>query len=501
MAASNSNTSDINPSHSIDGRKRSSTGMLRLPATSRDALVINSGPPRLPRPPAPLHREVSAARYGPLLPPSYDHHHNRHGSSGPPVVSSSQYGPAVTSNLTDSPHTQRVKPTTPVKPKPPLQRPAVNLYFDRNELQQMGALELPVANCSLLKNKIHPIFGRQNFENTWHNIWPHVQQILRLASRFLDDEAILPFWHALIFDRRLMLDCAPIDGYYLEQFSIEAPLNTEQMERTRIYLQHYGALGGLKISFYTDPSLVCHAYCSRDNSRPLTKHTYPGTNSFINVDDRYREVLDLHVTGKRSMTDSQLLRFQFTVAKTLVHEVAHAIFRALNMSPVEPYCNDQIVSEIGRAWEVWTFGCLPTTALNLRDCSYGLVGIAPWPDNFETERNLNPSGPRRPLLGPLHEGRTSYALQMEWVQKVQTEEFWNIEVKHRGVDALEIPLKLGVKRYDPKTVDSDWVRGRDAGKRGVAWSQWQAEGSSTGYGHDPNMPQPSLSSGCVEFDV
>ena len=463
MAASSFNTTDINSSQRINSRRRLSTGTLRLPPTSREALV---------------------AKRGPLLP--YDYVLR--------VLSAAN-------NPLDVTHTQHVDPTPSVTTNTSLLHPAVKLYFDKTELQQMGVLELPVANCYLLKNKIHPIFGRQNFENAWHHVWPHIQQILRLASRFIDDEAVLPFWHALLFERRPMLGLPPIESYVPERFSVGGPLNLQQMERTRICLQHYGGLGALKIGFYTDPMLECHAYCSRDMGRSLTKHTYPGTNSFIKLDDRYRDVLDRHITGRKPMTESQLLRFQFAIAKTLVHEVAHAVYRTLSLSPIEPYVNIQLVSELGRAWELWTFGCLPTPALSLRDCSHGLVCIAPWPDNFETTRTLNPAGPVRPILGPMNVGRVSYAVEMEWIQKVQTEEFWDIEVKHRGVDALKIPLKEGIKRFDPATDECERVRGRDFGKEAPSWSQWQAEWDGMGGRLDSNIPPSSLSSGCREFDL
>ena len=327
---------------------------------------------------------------------------------------------------------QHVDPTPSVTTNASLLRPAIKLYFDKTEFQQMGVLELPVANCYLLKNKIHPMFGRQNFGNTWHHVWPHVQQILRLASRFVDDEAVLPFWHALLFEKRPMLGLPPIESYVPEHVSVGGPLNLQQMERTKICLQHYRGLGTLKVGFYTDPM-----------GRSLTRHTYPGANSFINLDDRYREVLDRHITGRKPMTETQPLRFQFAIAKTLVHEVAHAVYRSFSLSPIEPYVNTQFVSELGRAWELWTFGCLPTPALSLRDCSHGLVCIAPWPDNFETTRTLNPAEPVRPMLGLMNVGRVSYAVETEWIQKVQMEAFWDIEVKHRGVGCFEDPSQGG----------------------------------------------------------
>ncbi|KAL2055117.1 hypothetical protein ABVK25_004455 [Lepraria finkii] len=143
------------------------------------------------------------------------------------------------------------------------------------------------------------------------------------------------------------------------------------------------------------------------------------------------------------MTETQLLRFQFAIAKTLVHEVAQAVYRSLSLSPIEPYVNTQFVSELGRAWELWIFSCLSTPALNLRDCSHGLVCIAPWPDNFETTRTLNPAEPVRPLLGLMNVGSVSYAVETEWIQKVQMEAFWDIEVKHWGVGCFEDPSQGG----------------------------------------------------------
>ena len=150
--------------------------------------------------------------------------------------------------------------------------PAVKLYLKNTELQQMGAIEIPDANCDLLKNRIHPIFQQNNLKPKWDWIWPAVQQILRLASSFLFKDAMIPFWHALLFDRRQIPNSSIIAGYPLEHVSVEGQLDAQKKERTRFWLQHYGGLRACQIGFYEDSDLECHGYCARNPARTKTRH-------------------------------------------------------------------------------------------------------------------------------------------------------------------------------------------------------------------------------------
>lgn len=109
-----------------------------------------------------------------------------------------------------------------------------------NAFQKFLSPELPDANSKLLKNAIHPIFQKQNWDKTARRAWPLLEPAIRLASRFIGEEEMLAFWYHLVWGRQKMQDESTEFGHDLERFSAEGPpLTTTQKQQISSFLQGF----------------------------------------------------------------------------------------------------------------------------------------------------------------------------------------------------------------------------------------------------------------------
>jgi hypothetical protein len=83
-------------------------------------------------------------------------------------------------------------------------------YFSLRELQNEEALEIPLSYEVFLKpleNEIHPLFlrGHWSYEvNSNNSVWNTLDPVLRTASRFVSEDALMPFFYNLIFARKTL---------------------------------------------------------------------------------------------------------------------------------------------------------------------------------------------------------------------------------------------------------------------------------------------------------
>ena len=139
-----------------------------------------------------------------------------------------------------------------------------------------------------------------------------------------------------------------------------------------------------------------------------------------------------------------MLRVNFWIAIILLHELAHAVRQYLSSSWYEPYYGDQVLAELGHAWVGWAFGgviepfrlsptwedppCIGGFCIITPPSTWMLYAREAWLPNF----------PPPPVLGNLPQRATKWTLATEYVQRVQTEEFWEEDVRAYGVRALHI---------------------------------------------------------------
>lgn len=324
-------------------------------------------------------------------------------------------------------------------------------------LLKLGSQELPNANSNLLKNSIHPILEKRNWQSSARDAWLPLQPALRLASKLIGEEEMLAFWSHLVWGREKMEQASDEFGYDLDQFSAEGPpLNETQKRQVSCWLRDFG--GNREIC----PIFSFQVVREGPNAGRLGRCGRVAGG--ILVVELRLELLDLlreHHSGREVLSETQLLRVNLLTATTLLHEFAHAVFKSLSRSIYEPYYGNHVVAELGHAWGCWAFGGGITPIHPFRMEKPAHIGgfwvptpPSPW---RKGSRSIycpeNP--PLQPLLGDPSEEETFWILAMEHIQRLQTEEFWDIEIKARGVRALHVPPTDG-DHNGQHSLDNNW---------------------------------------------
>lgn len=163
------------------------------------------------------------------------------------------------------------------------------------------------------------------------------------------------------------------------------------------------------------------------------------------------ELLEL-LRVQKELSETQLLRVNFSIAVILLHELGHAVHRSLSRSNYEPYYGDQIVAEVGHAWGYWAFGgVIEPFRKHANENDQTWIGgfrvttpPSPWMP-FSKSRNWPVSLPPQPTLGELPKRTTEWYLATEYIQRVQTNKFWEGDIKAYGVRALHVPPTDGLE--------------------------------------------------------
>ena len=307
------------------------------------------------------------------------------------------------------------------------------------------------ASSTLLKNPIHPIFQKRNWQNSAQDLWPQLQPALRLASRFIGEDEMLDFWFHLVWGRKEMQDVSKEFGYSLERFSAEGPpLDTKKKQQISLWLREYGERQqSTFLSFKAGVKLG-------STTRTAAK------NIIVELQWEFLELLRDHASGQKVLSETQLLTANFLIAVTLMHELGHAVHLSVSRSIYEPYYGDHVLAEVGHAWACWTFGgaitrmWMPTTTGTQCDCGFWVATPpSPWQE-APRSKAWPASRPPPPVLGNLAKKVTCWVLATEYIQRVQTEKFWEKDVKAHGVRALRVPPIDGI--HDSQlSLKSNWI--------------------------------------------
>lgn len=294
--------------------------------------------------------------------------------------------------------------------------------------------ELPGANSNLLKNPIHPIFQKRHWHDATQDAWPQLQPALRLASRFIGEDEMLAFWYHLVWGRQKMQDVPKDFAHSLERFSAEGPpLSTTQKQQISLWLRELGEKQqSLLLSFKAGVRLG-------NSTRTAAR------NIIVELEWKFLEILCDHGSGKKILSETQLLRVNLLIAVILLHELGHAAHMSAGGSRYEPYYDNHMLAEVGHAWACYAFGgAITTIRMPTKDEPNDVGGfwVATPPSPWQRSPLSKPwpaCCPPPPVLGDLPKSATFWILANEYIQRIQTEDFWEKDIKAYGVRALHVP--------------------------------------------------------------
>lgn len=359
--------------------------------------------------------------------------------------------------------------------------------FDYLELQDYGHAFGPywIAKSSL-DGDIHHLF-RDLVEI------PGLKPALILASKFLSEATLLPFWHALIFNEYTHMEQETEEiGWPCNKILLNPePLSEKDLERTTAALVRIAK--DVNIKSHSHP---CFEYCwsFTKRSRRHIKNEHPegesGTASSVTLSPKTLELLHPDC----DIPPDQRNRISLMFAVNLCHEFAHAVFMFREPLPlmhsghrqppgvtneIEPFINNDRLPELGQAWESIIFGGHLSSLGGREDCKYG-VGLTKWPSS-ETAHGINPI--TRAVVPVARVGdyepkwETLYVVPMDFVEKLFNKTYWKVDVKEKGTDALRFRKKFGCRKRNYDWIDhglggdgyasDDSERGRHADKSGI----------------------------------
>jgi hypothetical protein len=339
-------------------------------------------------------------------------------------------------------------------------------WFAKFEARGRG-INFPNAHFGDLDNEVHPIFKTLVDQ-------PGFQSALRLASKHLEEPALLPFWHALLCGglQQLAEETAAFGTTVRGMSAKLIPLTADEIRETKQVLLDASSHVQFLIcrrAYDTGQKQDAYAetYRIQPNDRNFGHLNYntPGSGSLILLLFEYVT----HLSEDSPLEVESRLRLSLILARTLLHELAHAMFNYRfppiveicgRDATVEPFVENQIFSEIGMAMEVCLFGGATGITCNpgQYDTPHGLhVKKYPSLDCKDDFRHYTPQGLVELLRKRPHSRWTTYyVLPMEMIQKQFTTEFWNTEVKATGARALQIPKSPGNEFFGFRHFNNQW---------------------------------------------
>ena len=268
---------------------------------------------------------------------------------------------------------------------------------------------------------------------------------LRLASRFLTEESLWPFWFQMIDNRRHTPEASAGRGY-LEQFDVTPGrvLTDGEIKKMKNFitaLERPGRIFFDFFDFFGDPTLGKHATTTRGRVASGLR----GVKPVIHFDLGFQDHLLRNPSAKLAgMTHFDI---QFFIAKVLMHQLNHAFYILCCRNKREPFFSDQAVAELGRAWESWVFGGEVSSPLRTEDSPCGITLITPWPNCDSGDEDPTSKIVPVPMRGDTPDHRTCWLVPQDYIRCLQSERFWNVEVPAKGLAAFRVSQRVGVKEW------------------------------------------------------
>ncbi|OCL02821.1 hypothetical protein AOQ84DRAFT_392685 [Glonium stellatum] len=373
------------------------------------------------------------------------------------------------------------------------------------ELRDGGYIDLPGHFTDDLDISITSLFGRKKFENITNEDYTLLNPVLRLATKFLQQPQLMPFWYALFNPSccRKIRNSSVHQFYDRYMYRIDLFQKGITVSQSRIALRLLQQMEAcISIRFAPINTYGTTEPCT---SRPGLPN-FPSTHgSTILLDQSYLDILREYQILKTipnftqstlddpthpSPTTASILRTRFHLAKTILHELCHAVKWATLapqptglfsdslipsptilrlpsqpkpgrrphrlVPPLEPFFAHQRVAELGCAWEQLTFHGLIHPLCSLPSARWGLT-LEKWPNTWSTHGKPERGTRARRAWS------TKYAVSMAWVASLWREDFWR-----------------GVERFGAHELWPERVLGVREWREGAEWGEDDSEGWSSG---------------------
>jgi len=292
------------------------------------------------------------------------------------------------------------------------------------------------AVTNTLTTDIHPLFAYDRFYECCPEIYEVLKPALRLATTFLLHPAAATYWHTLAFGEREIDQVQSIangsladSSTTLKRIQNDVRYTVENAVRFNQYLLNlvkFVQIGQESINPGVEGDGIVLFGCCFIAPGDMHRRHLPFDD--IRCRRMYIDLhSDVHTTAKRlsllkgNADSAMVLRYNFFVAVTLCHEVAHFLEIGHNSHCGEAFFNDNHFNEAGNAFEVKLFGGKILPVSDRLDCAYGLSvsNILP-PTNYA-------------VLSDEY-----FTISMDYISKIQQQAFWDQNLHQSDPRALHI---------------------------------------------------------------
>ncbi|GAB7339101.1 hypothetical protein MBLNU457_5753t1 [Dothideomycetes sp. NU457] len=293
------------------------------------------------------------------------------------------------------------------------------------------------AVANTLTTDIHPLFAYDRFYECCPEIYEVLKPALRLASTLLLHPAAAIYWHTLAFGDREVDQVQSIangsladSSKVLKRIRSDVPYTVENavtFNRYLLDLVKFVRIGQESVNPGIEGDGIVLFGCCFVAPGDMHRRHLP-------LDDvRCRRMYidlhsDVHTTAKRlsllkgNADPAMVLRYNFFVAVTLCHEVAHFLEIGHNPYCGESFFNDNHFNEAGNAFEVKVFGGKILPVSDRLDCAYGL-----------SISNILPPTSNALLSNEY------FTISMDYISRIQQQTFWDQTLHQSDPKALHIP--------------------------------------------------------------
>ena len=305
------------------------------------------------------------------------------------------------------------------------------------EILSHGALSCQPCRGNNLQNDIFTAFRRANFHDLPDELYDFCKPAFRLATVLIFDRKLMPFWSTIAFGQRNREEVVGSISYN-ERIPEFVEMSDEMYDRTSALLhkctrnltfqftpafndgKHVGAIAWSRLNTWEvrhsshNGSWKRHRQQNMLSGHLATEEEIWADHYYIHLTLDYISAATRYMQLRNNLEPNSLLRFYFSLAVTLVHEMAHVFENKVSLVHMdnglraglvnfavpnwhrdialghypEVYLLDFKDNEMGEAWERIVFG---GKIMPLNGVSSGVEGMIVY-NNFQQAHDLRADG-------------------------------------------------------------------------------------------------------------